>query len=158
MLQKFVVNDEIYKSYAYKISQCHDLKHDLVNDMYIRLNDVLTKEPEKQISNGYIYLMIRSIFLDGIRKNREFCVSDFPDIADQGTDCLNERIAINGHLNKLSFFDREILLKTSETSLRKMAGELDINYQAIHQFKQKAFKKLIKIWQEEEKEKDWATQ
>lgn len=148
MLGKYVVNDELYKSYAYKICNCNDLKNDLVNDMYIKLNDILTKNPDKEISKRFIFLMIRSIFIDGIRKNKEVLVDVMPDIEDKKDPVLCSRITMDEVLSGMRFFDREILLKTHENSLRKVADEVGVHYVSIHNTKQKALDKLHKICQE----------
>jgi len=154
MLEAFVENDEMYRAYAFKLCKCHDLKNDLVNDMYINLHDILQKHPKKEIENSYIFLMIRSIFLNSIKKNKEYCLDKFPEICEPNNDNFERRAQMNQTLGRLSFFEREILLKTSETSLRKMALETNINYSSIHVLKQKALKKLKKIWAEEENLKD----
>lgn len=175
MLEKFVVNDDLYRSYALKICGCNDLKNDLVNDMYIKLDGILTKDPKKKIDNGYIFLMIRSIFIDGIRKNREIYVSFDEERIEQKSqnyDCyinsarkiyvenklienqdndyqkLCQRMAMDETLNTMSFYDREILLKLQETSLRKLSKKVGIHYQTLHKEKNIALKKLKLLCQE----------
>ena len=64
VLEEYVVKDDKYKAYAYRICNCHDLKNDLVNEMYLKLHGILEGDPSKEITDGYIYFMIKSIFLD----------------------------------------------------------------------------------------------
>lgn len=148
MLEKYVINDDLYRSYAYKICKCHELKNDLVNDMYIKIDATLKKYPSKELSNRFIYLTLRSIFLDGIRKNKEVLVDNFPEIEQEKDKVLRDRITMDEVLSDMRFFDREILLKTHEKSLRKIAEEVGCSYVSIYNMKQEALIKLEKKWQE----------
>jgi RNA polymerase sigma factor (sigma-70 family) len=150
MLAEYVVNDDLYRSYAYKICKCHELKNDLVNDMYLKLDSILVKDPQKEVNNRFIYLMIRSIFLNDIKKNKEFTVDNFPEVEQEEDVILCERITMDEVLSEMRFFDREILLKTQEKSLRKIALEVDCSYGYVHNMKQKALVKLRNKWQERE--------
>ena len=147
MLSEFVVNDDKYKAYAYKICGCHELKNDLVNDMYIKLDAYLKKYPKKIISNSLIYLMIRGIFLNIVTRNREYPYESIPETIED-EEVLCERITIDEVLGEMRFFDREILLKTHETSLREVAKQVGCHHQTVNNLKQKALNKLKEKCQE----------
>jgi len=68
---------------------CNDpeLAKDLVQDMYLKLYDC-----RNEINAGYVYRTIKSIFIDGIRKNRENNSSDFFDMHDTALDIFDSRV------------------------------------------------------------------
>lgn len=151
MLSDYVKNDDLYKSYAFKICRCHDKKHDLVNEMYLKLDGIIKKNPLKKISNRFIFLMIRSIFIDGVRKKSEILLDEMPDIQQEEDVVLCQRITMDEVLGSMRFFDREILLKTQEQSLREIADEVGCSYVSVHNMKHKALDKLKKKWQQKNK-------
>lgn len=149
MIKPFTDKIDKYLSYAYTICKCHDRKHDLVNEMFLKLYDILENEPSKEISDGYIYLMLKTIFINGIRNKKEFAVdmASFASITDND-QVLEDRNRLNDMINKLPFFDREILLRCQETSRRKLAQELDVSVQTICNYEKKAKEKLKSIIKE----------
>lgn len=148
MLHEYTVNDDLYKGYAYKICGCHELKHDLVNDMYLKLYDHLTKYPDKKISNRVIYLIIRSIFIDSIRKNKEMVVDSFPEQVEEEDFVLCGRITMDEVLSEMRFFDREILLKAQEKSFRKISTDIDCHHSTVSKMYNNSLEKVKKICQE----------
>ena len=158
MVDSYVQDDHLYRAYALKICGCNDLKDDLVNDMYIKLHGILERDPNKQINNSFIFLMIRSIFLDGIRAQREHTVDIMPEPKYEPCEALCERVQMDEALSRMKFYDRELLLKTHEKSVRQLAKEVGINYMKIHREKVKSIEKLKDIWQEKEGRKGLATQ
>lgn len=141
MLSEYVVNDRTYKAYAYNICGCNNLKNDLVNDMYIKLYNLLQKEPERKISNGFIYSIMRNSFLTGIRNNKEILVDDFPE-TETDNDSLCERISMDNVLSEISFFDREILLKAQEKSFRKIGVDIDCHHSTVSKMYNKSLEKV----------------
>lgn len=147
MLEPFTDKIEKYLSYAYTICKCHDQKHDLVNEMYLKLHEILSNEPSKEISDGYIYLILKSIFIDTVRAKKEYAmdVSSFARLTDSEQSVLEERNRLNEMIGKLPFFDREILMRCQETSRRKLAIELNVSVQTICNYESKAKEKLKSI-------------
>lgn len=151
MLEQFTVKIDKYLSYAYTICRCHDQKHDLVNEMFLKLHNILDEEPSKEISDGYIYMIMKSIFIDNVRTKREFAVQEsaFYSLTDSPSDILQERHRINEIIEKLPFKDREILLRCQETSRRKLANELGVSVQTICNYEKEAKEKLKTIIREQ---------
>lgn len=148
MLEEYTVNDKLYKGYAYKICGCHELKKDLVNDMYIKIHDVLSKEPNKRISNGFIYMTIRSMFLNGQRDDRDVVVDNFPETVEDEDVVLCGRITMDEVLGEMRFFDREILLKAQEKSFRKIGIDIDCHHSTVSKMYNESLDKVKKICQE----------
>lgn len=148
MLEDYVVNDDLYKGYAYKICGSHELKHDLVNDMYIKLYEHTLKNPGKIVSDRFIYLIIRSIFIDSLRKNKENTVDEFPELKEDEDVVLCGRITMDEVLGEMRFFDREILLKGQEKSFRKIGIEIDCHHSTVSKMYNESLDKAKKICQE----------
>ena len=144
MLERFVGKIDKYRAYAFKICQCHETKNDLVNDMFIKLHGILDDDPSKEITDGYIYFMLRSIFLNQKRKQREYVVEGqiYEQPEDDGP--LEGRMMINDELSKMSFVEREALLCTSEESLREIGKKSGVHYLTIFKLKNKYLDKLKK--------------
>ena len=149
MLEKYAVNDQLYKAYAYKICGSNELKHDLVNDMYIELHNLLTKDNQRAFSNRFIFLTIRSIYINGIREDLKMPKQDLEDLAEieeeENCNTSSRRLAISKALDLLPFYDRELLLKTHEKSLRKIAKDIGVHYVTLHKEKHKALDNLREI-------------
>ena len=152
MLERYAVNDQLYKAYAYKICGSNELKHDLVNDMYIELHNLLTKDNQRTFSNRFIFLTIRSIYINGIREDLKMPKAELIDIEDKeenySCNTSSRRLAISKALDLLPFYDRELLLKTHEKSLRKIAKDIGVHYVTLHKEKHKALDNLREICQE----------
>lgn len=143
MLEAYVKNDETYKAYALKICGCNDLKNDIVNDMYLRLHKILSENPNKEITNGYIYLIMRSIYIDGLRKNNEVPLENSHELAEEEDFTLCKRITIDEALSEMRFFDREILLVTHEKkSLRELGREVGLHHSTISKYQKESLDKL----------------
>jgi DNA-directed RNA polymerase specialized sigma24 family protein len=123
--------------------------------MYIRLHDILTKTPDKEIQDIYIFMLMRSIYLTQQKRNTKFLyVEDYHDyqLSNEEPETLEERRTLDNCLSKLGFYDREVLLKTNEISLRKLSKQIGCNHQTVANYKNKAFQKLKKIWQENQED------
>jgi len=139
---------EVYLQYADKLCGPKCSGPELLSETYIKLHKYLTKHPEKIMSPGLVYVTIKSVFLnDRIKANQSI---EYLDCKDNANDTLQERIKVNKALDELRFFDRAILLKTHEISLREAAKELNCNRTTIHNWKKEATEKLKKIWEKQE--------
>ena len=139
-------NDVLWKSYAFKICGCKDLANDLVHDMYIKLHE------KTEINKGYIYLTLKSLFIDHLRKNVK-TISIDEAIEKRQIDCKTSKIdkgykkgEVYESLSKLKWFDREILKMTSEYSLRACESFTGVNHVLLRYHKEKALNKLRKLW------------
>ena len=144
-MSRFVINDEKYRAYAYKICQCNDLKNDLVQEMYLKLYKILRENPEKEISERYVYLMIYSSFVDYTRKLRPYYIEERILKEEPADDELSERVKISDALGEMEFFDREVLLRTQEQSLRKVGQLMMVSKDTVAKYRDTAIIKLKKI-------------
>lgn len=142
MLEILAKNDKTWRIYAYKICKDEDLANDLVGDMYIKLHNKQIKEINL---NRYVYRTLQSVFLERIRKKRQL-----PTVSIDLLHSVEIQEIENKHLSecleKLKWFDREILILTHTLSLREAERETGVHYGVLQYHKQKALKKLKKIY------------
>ena len=151
-LDKITEDYDLYLGYAYKICDCEIEKYDLLNDTYLKLHDGLLKYPNRKLSKRFIFLTMRSVFIDKLRKETKWNYTDLDSIRELEQDKFTEdrltsRTKLNEALSQLKFVDREILLRTEEKSLRIVAKQLQCNHVTIFNRKKEALIKLKKKWQ-----------
>ena len=122
MLEELAKRDKEWRKLAFSICKDKHQADDLVQEMYLRLHD-----KKFILTPVYVYLTIKSIFLDGIRKkrtiNNELIIQLEEECKDD--DLLERRKHLNKILDKLDLPDREALLMTSEMSLRDCADSIN---------------------------------
>ena len=129
---------------AYSICGDKTQADDLVQEMYLKIYEA-SQRRELKINDFYIYQTMKSIFIDQIRKKREFATSDFSRFNLQECDRLEKRKELVKLLEVLTIPERECLIITFEMSLRKAADELGIvSYSWVRNYKNKALQKLLK--------------
>ena len=128
--------------------------NDLLQDTYIKLHDIGKQFHE--IDFGYIYIVMRSIYINKIRNQKEIPIDDFTKL-EQAEDEYSE-FKIN--LNKLSsvekqlyysYFGRkiendknEIIAEIDGANLSKLSRETGIPYRTIYTRFQRIKLKLCK--------------
>lgn len=152
MLEILSKQDALWRKYALQICGCKILADDLVQDMYIELKDNDTKKNKgfhnqtNEISKRYVYTVLRN--LNGIRlrkQNPEYPIEEHLNILStpDNNDTLNKRFECLELLkNECGFFEREVLLITHSTSLRKAEEITDVPHYVLNYHKTKELKRL----------------
>lgn len=143
MLEELSKRDKDWRDIAYKICKDKQLADDLVQDMYLKLHD----KEYKEINEWFVWVTIRNIFLNKLKKKHkkyEISIELFYNIEDLTSDeaILNKRKEINEALDELDLWDREILLQTSEKSLRNLSEDTGISVMTLFYNKKIALEKL----------------
>jgi len=139
-----------------KMAKSLDFKNheDILQETYLKLYD--SKKQFKDIDKGYIYLTMRSIFIDGVRKNKEIPIEDFSIFEDVDSECtflevdtskLNafEKELINAHFGRVvENKEKKIVNKTDAHSLLKLSKMTTISYRTLYTTLNKIKKKLWK--------------
>ena len=125
---------------ALAICRNKQLADDLTNDMYLQLH----KANYKEINDWFIFVIIKNLYLHHLRKTNKTKLFTELDKVEKAecNEKLNERHLINDALNELDFYDREILLHTSERSLRKNRDFLNITVDVLYYSRKNALEKL----------------
>jgi RNA polymerase sigma factor (sigma-70 family) len=127
---------------------------DILQETYLKLYD--SKKEFKDIDKGYIYLTMRSVFIDGVRKKKEIPIDDFSkyenledenDIFEIDKSKLNafENALINAHYGKLiEDKEKRIIHKTKSYSLLKLSKKTTIPYRTLYTTLKRIKNKLCK--------------
>ncbi len=154
MLKELSKYDKKWRNMAYRICKSRSLSDDLTNDMYIKLYEC--GKTYEQINDWYVYRTIKTLWLHHLRiTNKQLDVTDIIQrtidellslkmITYQ--DILKSRKLINEALNEMFWYHREILLHTSERSLRKNEKFLGVTVDKLYYTRKNALKELKKIY------------
>lgn len=122
-----------------------DLANDLVQDMYLKLFDC-----EKEISAGYVYLTIKSIWLNGIKKEKQNTFCDLPDnIQSEETNLEFESErhiefkTVKAVFDSLKMHERLIIEHSYKDGRRKFARDSGISDSTVKKIRKEL---NIKVW------------
>lgn len=147
MLTKLASKHKQWLSIAYKLCKCKDQAGDIVQDMYIKMHTI-----NKEVNDGYVYSVIRSIFIESKRKQKEFTTDNelfFINIIENETE--NKELILN-LLNKsvdsLEPHEKTIIHFSSNMGLREFCRESGISINLVIKVKRKL---KILLWQKAKK-------
>lgn len=150
MLKELSKNDKEWRNLAYAICRDKSLADDLTQEMYLKFH----RNPKKNIDARCVYFTLKNLFRDYLRKQKRNITIPFEDYMSNIEDesgSLEMRKFINEKLNKLPFVYKEVLLLTSEYSLREceeLMANLSlgkISYQWFHHKRKEGLHKLKTI-------------
>jgi RNA polymerase sigma factor (sigma-70 family) len=152
MLEKLAENHKKWVQIAYNLCKCKDYAQDIVQDMYIKVIEL-----DKEVDNGYIYSIIRSIFIDAKRKQKEYVAQSYDidkirtltEYATQNEfNTELKRKCFEVAYNKLEKHEKVIMHFSSNLGLRESARKSGISISLIRKTKHKL---KILVWQEVKK-------
>ena len=122
-------------NYAKKFAD-DDLAQDIVQDMYLRLIE------KKDVNCSYVFLTIKSIYLNHKKKEQKYVQLNDVDIQVERQP-FEIKEELQKVLNDMPFSLKECLLENQQYSLRKLQDRYNINYGTIRNMIIKA-KNIIK--------------
>jgi DNA-directed RNA polymerase specialized sigma24 family protein len=133
MLEELSKNHKVWLRIAYQICKDKDYANDLVQDMYLRLYN-----SEKQINDSYIYFVLRSIFLDEKRKQREFTIDYEIEIKeDEFTiEHICEIDLIDKVVEKQPTYKKTIVENAYEDGIMNFCRKSQISYSMVKKTQQ----------------------
>ncbi len=160
MLKKLAQNHKKWVAIAYNMCKCKDKANDIVQDMYLKMYEL-----NKDVDDGYIYFVIRSIFIEEKRKQKEFAyeLEKIEYIANsiefKSLPIINEfndlkKECYDKSYNKLEPHEKVIIHFSSTMGLREFARNSEISISLIQKTKRK-LKYLI--WEETKKYEELET-
>lgn len=144
MLEQLAKKDAYWRKIALKICNNKMLADDLVNDMYLALNNC-----KKDINDFYVIVTIKNLFLQELKNNKSTDLSDnFTTDAPFELDDQEKKIVDNVY-----WVAKEYIEMNETMSVREIGKVLNTNYNFVHH----TIKKEKLKWQKEN-QKDLATQ
>ena len=144
MLEQLAKKDIYWRKIALKICNNKMLADDLVNDMYLALNNC-----KKDINDFYVIVTIKNLFLQEIKNNKSTDLNDnFTTDAPFELDDKEKKIVDNVY-----WVAKEYIEMNETMSVREIGKVLNTNYNFVHH----TIKKEKLKWQKEN-QKGLATQ
>jgi len=145
MLKKLAENHKKWIAIAYNFCSCKETANDIVQDMYIKMHEL-----NKEVDDGYIYFVIRSIFIESKRKQKEFAtnseVIDYylsQEITENNFEFENiKKECYDLAYSKLCKHEKVIIHFSSTMGLREFARNSELSISLIQKTKRK-LKKLV---------------
>jgi len=136
LIEELCKRDSEWRKLATHICGDAYLADDLVQEMYLKL-----LEKKKQINTSYVYITLRSIYIDHLRKQRETDLNG--QLADLPEFC-NVSDEVGKRIGKLPFVQRNIMLLKQDKSFRDIEEEFDIKLSRVYSAYTKGIDKLKK--------------
>ena len=139
MLEELAKKDKYWRKIAFNICKDRFIADDIVQDMYIRLNDC-----KKEINDFYVVITMRNIFLGNLKKDKVLVSLGTYDLPDKTTkyeytDKEKELI------DSLKWYEKELIELSYDKSFHEIQRELNINYQYVRRILNKTKDK----WQDQ---------
>lgn len=147
MLDKLAEKHTKWLSIAYKLCKCKEASNDIVQDMYIKMYEL-----NKEVDDGYIYFVLRSIFIESKRKQKEFTIDNeqlFINVIQ--CEAENKELILNllnQSVDNLEPHEKTIIHFSCNMGLREFCRESGISINLVIKVKRK-LKKIL--WQKAKK-------
>lgn len=146
MLEFYAHRRSLYMGYALKICGCPYQSEDLVQDMFIKIHGILQENPEKEIGDSYIYLILRSLYIDNLRREREqvdiTCLN--LEAEDQDRESIDR---VSDILSSMDLLDHLVLIASFEYSLKDLEKIIPARRETIWRWRSKAAKIFKEKWE-----------
>lgn len=128
MLEELSKNHKHWISIAYQICKDKDYANDLVQDMYLKLYN-----SDKKVNESYIYFVLRSIFLDEKRKQKEFTIDYEIEIKQEEFDIEHfcEIELINEVVDKQPTYKKAIVENAYDDGIMNFCRKSQISYTMV---------------------------
>lgn len=136
MLEQLAKKDSYWRKIALKICNNKMLADDLVNDMYLALNNC-----NKEINDFYVIVTIKNLFLQELKNNKSTDLNDnFTSDAPFELDDQEKKI-----IDNVYWVAKEYIEMNETMSVREIGKVLNTNYNFVHH----TIKKEKLKWQKE---------
>ena len=148
-LEELSKNHDKYIGMAFNICRNEDYSRDVVQDAYLKIYDIKQKEPDTDVTDLYVWMVIFNIIQDHyrrIKRIKEISIENALHIAV--TDNIIEfddveQMYLN-RANEFRYLDRGLLIESYDKSLRTIETETEINYGYVHKALDKTRKLILR--------------
>ena len=138
-------NDKEWRAYVYSICKNRDITHEVVQEMYIKVNSI-----EKKIDKFYILAILRNSLFNYLKKiqsknsKEQYIEYDFEaTYINDYFEATDEQKEILDRFNQQKWYRRILLEESYDTSIRKIAEKYKINYGFVFRELDKARKEIL---------------
>ena len=129
-LKDLAKNDLKWREMAYNICKDKDLANEIVQEMYMKLLNY-----DKIVSDGYIFVTLRSLFYDTFRKSkREILIDDFSRfiIQDEEPYIEEPQPDYKELTENLTWYEKTTFELSTLYGQRELSRQTGIHLQTIH--------------------------
>lgn len=137
-LKELAKNDLKWREMAYNICKDKDLANEIVQEMYLKLLNY-----EKIVSDGYMFVTLRSLFYDTFRKSkREILIDEFTRFIIQDEEPYIEEPQPNYKelTENLTWYEKTTFELSTLVGQRELSRQTGIHLQTIHRIN-----KIVKL-------------
>ena len=133
---------------------CHpDDCDDIIQDMYLKVFNKLNeganiKYKDDSINYYYIFKILRSLFIDSKRKNKNIIFIDLDVLYKMESDQANTEtyLKVERHLKMMYWYDRKVFeIITEGESISKLSQKTGISYHSLYNTFKKVKNKIKKL-------------
>lgn len=139
-IDEVVLQNDRWRKLAEGICGSYDLAQDLVQEMYIKIID------KKDISDGYIFITLRNIWLTGIKKDKTVPfaseLNSIPDVINN-FEVEDHQFGYVKRFYELPMRQQELILESYDFSIRQIADKFSINRMYVHRQIHKGLKYVL---------------
>jgi DNA-directed RNA polymerase specialized sigma24 family protein len=135
IIHELAKKDAQWRKMALQICKSKDLADELVQNMYIKLS-----ERTIQVSDGYIFVTLRSLFYDSL-KNNDILIDDFSKFEVEDEEYC-EGIDYDELSKDLTWYERTMFEQSTLIGQRELARQTGIHIQTIHRINKMVKTKL----------------
>lgn len=133
-----------YLSMAYNICKDYDYSKDVVQDAYLKIYEAEQNNPNIEIKDVYVWVVILNIIKDDSKKSKIKIGDSFVPKEISLEEAVNIAVANNDfeiddkdmmyleRAKRFRYLDRGLLIQTYDKGLRKIEKEIGVNYGFIH--------------------------
>tara|TARA_R110002074_G_C12331527_1_gene647922 strand:- start:394 stop:882 length:489 start_codon:yes stop_codon:yes gene_type:complete len=140
MLEKLAQRNKDWIAIAKSICGDYHKAQDIVQDMYIKL------ENSKFKSDWFVIHTMRNLYIDQIRKNKEDLFIEDINLKDYKNtfEPSDKQQIYLDRFNELPMVQQELIQESFDKSTRQIGREFNINYCYVHRQIHKGLKKILK--------------
>lgn len=147
VLDDLCANDKRYQRMARQITHDDFLADDILQETYLKIHEA-TQAKKLIITDSFVYKCLKNTFIDHIRRSKKIVYC--PELAhnslieESKTDLRHE---VADTLDKMTFVEREILIRSQEISMRQIGRDTGMTERMVRYKKNKSVDKFKTLWQ-----------
>ena len=135
IIHELAKKDAQWRKMAFQICKSKDLADELVQNMYVKLSERIIP-----VSDGYIFVTLRSLFYDSL-KNNDILIDDFSKFEVEDEEYC-EGIDYDELSKDLTWYERTMFEQSTLIGQRELARQTGIHIQTIHRINKMVKTKL----------------
>ena len=149
MLEQLSKKHDKWINMAFKLCKDSDYAQDMVQDMYLKMYDIGQKNPEAELRDVYVWVVMYTALKDKYRASSRIESVPIEEalhlaMEDNSIEFDDKDLLYLSRAKEFRYLDRGLLLESYNKSLREIEKEFDINYGYIHRVLDKTRRLILR--------------